>query len=73
MVFPHPAQATFSGLSSLSTGIAVWQEGQVMVGTSTSSSGSLCSTICIRFGLTNAVIIHNNEAPPDEPSTKIVG
>ena len=73
MVFPQLEQATFSGLSSLSTGMALWQEGQVIVGTSTSSSASLCSTNCIRFGLTSAVSIHNTDAPPDAPKTKIVG
>jgi len=73
MVLPHPEQAIFRGRSSLSTGIGVAQDGQFTVGTLTVGATGLASTACSLLGLTNAVKIHNIEAPPAEPNTNSGG
>ena len=74
MVFPHPLQAIFSGLSSLVTGILVSHAGHPTTGTSTVISGfSSTAFNCKRFGLTNAVSNHNPEATAEDPITNNSG
>ena len=73
IVLPHPVHAIFSGRSSLSTGIGVVQDGQFTVGTLTVVSTGIVSAACNLLGLTNAVKIHNIEAPPAEPKTNSGG
>ena len=49
------------------------QDGQFTVGTLTVGATGLASTACSLLGLTNAVKIHNIEAPPAEPKTNSGG
>ena len=74
MVFPHPLQAIFRGLSSLVTGIFVPHAGHPTTGTSTVISG-FCSTAfnCKRLGLTNAVSNHSPEVTAEDPITNNTG
>jgi hypothetical protein len=53
--------------------MGVAQDGQSTVGTLTVGATGLASTACNLLGLTNAVIIHNIEAPPAEPKTNSGG
>ena len=74
MVFPHPLQAIFDGLSSLVTGILVSHAGQPTTGTSIVTSGfSSTSFNCNRLGLTSAVSNHNPEVTAEEPITNNSG
>lgn len=74
MVFPHPLQAIFSGLSSLVTGILVSHAGHPTTGTSTMASGAWSIEFnCKRLGLTNAVSNHSPEVTAEDPITNNSG